>query len=105
MLVFLDIDGVMVPAAGWKAPENLEDGFPLFSQKATDALKSLISPDTKVILTSSHKSRFTIEQWKSIFERRGIHLNYLSRLEQNHNSLRRKEEMENWFNDQNVDED
>ena len=31
MLFFLDIDGVMVPAKGWKSPEFLDDGFPAFN--------------------------------------------------------------------------
>ncbi|MDI3318583.1 HAD domain-containing protein [Pinibacter soli] len=43
MLIFLDIDGVMVPAKGWKAPEMLSDGFPAFSNKATNALRNLVS--------------------------------------------------------------
>ena len=38
MLLFLDIDGVMVPAKGWKSAELLEDGFPVFSTKATEIL-------------------------------------------------------------------
>ena len=33
MLLFLDIDGVMVPAKGWKSPELLNDGFPAFSSR------------------------------------------------------------------------
>ena len=28
MIIFLDIDGVMVPAKGWKVPDQLDDGFP-----------------------------------------------------------------------------
>jgi hypothetical protein len=30
MLIFLDIDGVMVCVKGWKSPELLNDGFPAF---------------------------------------------------------------------------
>lgn len=42
MIIFLDIDGVMVPAKGWKVPDQLEDGFPVFSSKATKALQTVI---------------------------------------------------------------
>lgn len=97
MLILLDIDGVMVPAAGWKTPENLEDGFPMFSKKAVDALKSLLNKDTEVVLTTSHKMRFTLSEWKMIFEKRGINVERLSRLNTNTTPIQRKEELLNWF--------
>jgi hypothetical protein len=78
MLVFLDIDGVMVPAQSWKSPPMLDDGFPAFSQMAIRVLQSIVSEDTNVILTTSHKSSFPIEQWVRIFEKRGISINSLS---------------------------
>jgi hypothetical protein len=99
MLIFLDIDGVMVPAKAWKVPENMDDGFPMFSEKATAALKRLISPDTKVILSTSHRDRFGIDIWKKIFERRGLRIENLSRLESNENlAKKRKDEILGWFN-------
>ena len=66
MLIFLDIDGVMVPAKGWKSPEFLSDGFPAFSNRATLVLQQLISEEVTVMLTTSHKSKYSIEEWKSI---------------------------------------
>ena len=98
MLIFLDIDGVMVPAASWKSPQILEDGFPMFSQKATDALVSLISEDTTVVLTTSHKSNYTLSEWKSIFEKRKIKIDKLQCLDCNEDNLNRKEEVLRWFN-------
>ena len=97
MLIFLDIDGVMVPAKGWKSPEFLNDGFPVFSEKASVALQSLISKDTTVILTTSHKSNYSIEEWKSIFRKRGINVEKLKALERNINNLSRGEEILHWF--------
>ena len=47
MLIFLDIDGVMVPAKSWKSPELLDDGFPEFSSAATRVLNLIISENTK----------------------------------------------------------
>ncbi len=105
MLFFLDIDGVMVPAKGWKSPEFLNDGFPAFSSKSTSTLQSLISEDDTVMLTTSHKSKFTIEQWKSIFKNRDINIEKIKALPENFNNLSRKDEIVNWFNVNNVDED
>ena len=106
MLIFLDIDGVMVPAMSWKTPQNLEDGIPMFTEKATSALKSLISNNTSIILSTSHRSRFPISEWKRIFERRGIKINKLSRLEPNRDLLKsRKDEIMEWFSMNNVVED
>lgn len=81
MLVFLDIDGVMVPAKSWEKPKLLYDGFPEFSSKAVQVLQKLIFRDTTIILTSSHRSCFNLEEWKNIFELRGIEVNQLSILE------------------------
>lgn len=104
MLLFLDIDGVMVPAKGWKSPELLNDGFPAFSTKATIALKQLISEDDTIMLTTSHKANFSIEEWKSIFSNRGIHTNKIECLPANIDNLNRKDEIVNWFKVNNTEE-
>ena len=105
MLIFLDIDGVMVPAKGWKNPELLDDGFPAFSLKAVQVLKQLIVKNTTVLLTTSHKSRFSIKQWKEIFEKRDLVIDNIKLLEENTNFLSRKDEVLNWFNLNNVNEE
>lgn len=105
MLFFLDIDGVMVPAKGWKSPEFLNDGFPAFSNKATRVLQSLISKDATVILTTPHKSKFSMEEWKNIFKNRDIHIEKIKSLPENFNNLSRKDEIVNWFEANNVTED
>ncbi|GAB3025644.1 hypothetical protein GCM10027051_33010 [Niabella terrae] len=105
MLFFLDIDGVMVPAKGWKSPEFLNDGFPAFSIKATNTLQSLISEDVTIMLTTSHKSKFSINEWKSIFKNRGIKIDKIKLLPENFNNLSRKDEIVNWFKDNKVEED
>ena len=66
MLIFLDIDGVMVPAKGWERPELLDDGFPVFSSRATRVLQNIISDGTTVMLTTSHKSTYTIDEWNRL---------------------------------------
>ena len=97
MLIFLDIDGVMVPAKGWKSPELLDDGFPAFSSKASHALQRLIANDTTVILTTSHKSNYTVEEWRNIFGKRGINVREIRSLDNNVENLSRKDEILNWF--------
>lgn len=96
MLVFLDIDGVMVPAKSWASPELLNDGFPAFSGKATSALLSIISEDDIIILTTSHKDRYSIEEWKQIFKNRGLIIGNIKSLEANSANLDRKDEIARW---------
>lgn len=105
MLIFLDIDGVMVPATSWKSPQNLEDGIPMFTVKATNALNNLISHHATVILTTSHRTRFANSEWKKIFERRGLKINRLLSLEPNHDFKKRRDEILGWFNIHDVSED
>lgn len=78
MICLLDIDGVMVPLKGWKVIENLDDDFPPFTDEAVEALQML--KPTEIILTTSHRFRFSIDKWKQIFERRGIVVEKISRV-------------------------
>ena len=105
MLIFLDIDGVMVPAKSWKSPELLDDGFPAFSGAASLALRRLIANNVTVMLTTSHKSNFTIQQWQNIFKKRGIEIPLLKSLPDNKTMLSRKDELLRWFNQNPIDEE
>ncbi len=104
MLLFLDIDGVMVPAKAWKSPEFLEDGFPAFSKKATSVLEHFISDDVTLMLTTSHKEKFSVKEWKNIFKNRGLITEKLKTLPENKNNLSRRDEIVNWFNSNKIDE-
>ena len=98
MLILLDIDGVMVPANSWKRPEFLDDGFPSFSTKATNALQKIISEtNADILLTTSHKTSYSLKEWKNIFKKRNISLHKISRLSENVNYLSRKQEIIDWF--------
>lgn len=97
MLIFLDIDGVMVSGATWKVPENLEDGFPVFLEKAVRSLNSLISDDSKIILSTSHRDRYTLPEWRQLFQRRGIVVNEIDKISSSHGLRKRKDEILEWF--------
>ena len=94
MLILLDIDGVMVPGNSWKRPEFLNDGFPAFSTRATQALQKIISETSAdIVLTTSHKCNYTLEEGISIFNARGFKLDKINRLPENTNYSSRKEEV------------
>jgi hypothetical protein len=98
MLIYLDIDGVMVPANSWKRPETLDDGFPRFNSRAVNALNSIINTTgASIVLTTSHKSTYTITEWKKIFKKRNVNFNQISRLPKTKNHLNRKEELISHF--------
>jgi 3-oxoacyl-ACP reductase-like protein len=105
MLFFLDIDGVMVPAKSWKAPECLHDGFPAFSAQASHVLQQMITEEDTVILTTSHKANYSIATWKQIFRNRGLQIKNIQCLPENQYHLSRKDEIVNWFNLNHVTED
>lgn len=70
--IFLDIDGVMLPEKPWVVPNLLEDGFYEFNQVSVNTLNSIINRDSVIVITSSHRDRFNLREWKSIFTKRGI---------------------------------
>ena len=97
MLLLLDIDGVMVPSTTWKPTEILSDGFANFSTRAITNLQTIIhSTGATILLTTSHKSRFSNSEWEKIFKARGIVAN-IDVLEKNEDHLNRKEEILRWF--------
>lgn len=105
MLILLDIDGVMVPASAWKRPEFLNDGFPAFNNRATEALQKIISETSAtLLLTTSHKSNYSISEWNAIFKLRGITVTKIERLEENSLNTNRKDEILNWFSSTNSKE-
>lgn len=103
----MDIDGVMAPAKSWQRPDILEDGFVDFSSKAVSVLQDVLAQnaDTTIILTTSHKSRFSLSQWKIIFERRGLNVNKLESLNDNNDFQSRKVEILNWFESNDIHDD
>ncbi|MCC9043455.1 hypothetical protein LNQ81_12315 [Myroides sp. M-43] len=69
MRVFLDIEGVMVHSNPNKRVEMAEDGFYAFLDEAVDVFNTI--PVEEIILSTSHKNRFTLEQWNELLKDRG----------------------------------
>ena len=100
MLILLDIDGVLVPANSWKKPEFMEDGFPMFSSKPVKALQRILAEtNASVLLTTSHKSKYNVAQWKGLLKSRGINPKKIHRLTSNSLQISRKDEILQWYND------
>ena len=96
MLLLLDIDGVMVHASPWKKIDSLDDGFYDFMPRAVEGLRKIISETgASIVLTSSHKSRYSLPEWKNIFTKRGIETDIL-KLDDNPTFLSRKDEILRW---------
>lgn len=99
MLILLDIDGVMVPANSSRSLEILNDGFPVFERRSVQALEKIIfETDAGILLTTSHKFRYSIAQWRDIFKLRGISVNGIDRLGDSTADSNRKGEILTWYN-------
>lgn len=97
MLILLDIDGVLVPANSWKKPEFMEDGFPMFSSRSVKALQRILTEtNASVLLTTSHKSKYKVAEWKVMLNSRGINPKRVRRLTSNSLKTSRKDEILHW---------
>lgn len=97
MIILLDIDGVMVPAKNWERPQLLSDGFPAFSKPAVETLKQFLGAGVELVITSTHKSNYSIQEWLQIFHNRGIRLNKIQLLPDNTLARNRKDELLQWL--------
>jgi len=96
MLILLDIDGVMVTTPSWKQPIMLDDNFPDFNKESVKNLNDILNQTkSTVVLTTSHKSKYTLDEWSLIFSKRGIECN-LQKLN-NQPSTNRYDEIIDWF--------
>ncbi len=79
MKFFLDIDGVMVHAIPYRKVELAEDGFYVFNSLAVEILRSVISiTQDELILSTSHRFKFSIPEWRQIFKARGLSVKNIS---------------------------
>ena len=99
--ILLDFDGVMVKNQPWRKVELHEDGFYSFDRSDIDNLKRIIlETGSTITLTTSHKKKFTLEEWKDIFKRRGLEVDLFMVSEFD----KRIDEINNWYQkNQNID--
>jgi len=103
MLILLDIDGVLVPAGSWRKLEFMEDGFPMFNSKSVKAFQLILSAtNASVILTTSHKTKYNVSQWKELLKSRGISPRKIHRLKTNSMQISRKDEILEWYKKKHV---
>ena len=101
MFILLDIDGVLVPANSWRKPEFMDDGFPVFKAGAVKALQRILNEtNASVILTTSHKLKYELTEWKTLFSSRGINPKEIKRLDTDSLKKTRPEEILEWYQKQ-----
>jgi hypothetical protein len=99
MKILLDIDGVMIPARPWQTYQMDSDGFGMFNKLSVKCLNEIIAAteNPEIVLTTSHKHSFSIEQWNAMFSKRGIIKTTISRLETNSLKISRIDEIRSWL--------
>ena len=81
MKILLDIDGVLVTTPIWRTSELLADGFLKFNERAVNNLVYIISETAaSVVLTTTHRINFSLDEWYSLFEARGIAIKSISKI-------------------------
>lgn len=73
MILFLDLDGVMIDGAPWKKLE-IKDNFPVFLKSSVKNLNYILEklPDLKIVLISSHSESKNLVEWDHVFRVRGV---------------------------------
>jgi 16S rRNA C1402 (ribose-2'-O) methylase RsmI len=81
MTILLDIDGVLVTTPSWQIPDRLGDGFMQFNATAAQNLLVLYEKtNADIVLTTTHRINYTIEQWHDIFKLRGFDFKNISKI-------------------------
>ena len=59
--------------------------------------KIVLETSARIILTTSHKSTYDISKWHEIFKARGLNVQSIDKLPNNHFNISRKDEIINWY--------
>ena len=102
MKVFLDIDGVMVHANPYRKVDMEDDGFYRFKSEAVSAINTI--ENAEIILSTSHRHRYSLVEWKRLFKRRGVNFSKISIIDSDFSThVSRKEEIETWIETHHLD--
>ena len=81
MTILLDIDGVLETTPPWKRPEMLDDGFMKLNENALKNLSILYKmTNASIVLTTTHRINYDIDQWKAIFNTRGLNFETITKI-------------------------
>lgn len=81
MTILLDIDGVLETTPSWRKPEIHEDGFIKFNDRAARCLAGIVNETgASLVLTTTHRVNYSLEQWKIFFATRGIYPSSISKI-------------------------
>lgn len=73
MIIFLDIDGVMLPYLSEYLKTRHEDGDYPFKPESVEALNNIVDRlNAKIVISSTWRTSRTIERMKEIFKNRGV---------------------------------
>ena len=73
IVLFLDIDGVLITTPSWKADEIGKDGYSKFSTKFVKNLNTLLDAGNfEIWLSSSRRVNKSLDELNKIFKTRGI---------------------------------
>ncbi|PTQ94152.1 hypothetical protein C8P68_107218 [Mucilaginibacter yixingensis] len=73
MTILLDMDGVLITEPPWKKVEIADDGFIQFNPKAAKCLSEILSvTNAAIVLTTTHRINFSLDEWMEIFRRRSL---------------------------------
>ena len=73
MVILLDLDGVLITTPAWRAVETEPDGFFKFNARATTNLAAVLAAtNAAVVLTTSHRLKYSLAQWSAFFYARGL---------------------------------
>lgn len=80
-VILLDIDGVLVTTPAWRPVEQLADGFMCFNEGAAKNLNSLLElTEAEIVLTTTHRISYSLDEWYGIFAARGIKLTSIAKV-------------------------
>ena len=82
MILLLDFDGVLINTPSWQPATIAADGFIEFNPQCIAQLNRIINlgaVDT-IVLTTTHRIRFSAEAWQKLFAGRGITIERLEKV-------------------------
>lgn len=97
--LILDIDGVLITTPSWKPDILHADGYSDFNLECVKNLNHLLSKyDLEIWLSSTRRTRKSIDEFNEIFKNRGIKQDIVGFLPSADNYMSRKDEVESFLN-------